>query len=189
MTGSALNLPTPLTVHQDGQADVSLSAQFDTNPFGDEAPYYAWRVGLWKDGQAWEFEHIHHKLYLTNTTAEVQDFELCHGANYFLLGHAWNWSNFIFHLGLGPLVTHPQSIIRGVAQNSDHGGLFNAGYYFSGMGTQAALGRNFGLTSNLYLLLEVSVVGGWAWWAPTAGGWSEVWNLGLHGHVGVGVHL
>jgi len=186
MTGTAYNLPTGLTVHQSGQLDLQLTANYDTNPFGDEAPYYSWRVGLWDGDEAWEIQHIHHKLYLTNLTPEIQDLEMCHGFNYFFLGHAWKRSGLIFHLGVGPIVTHPQSIIRNQVQDSDHGGLFDAGYYISGIGIQGAVGKDLYLNEKLFVVLELAATSGWAWWAPTAGGYSEVTNLALHGHVGMG---
>ena len=186
MGGTGINFITPLTVHQDGYPDLKVSANYDTKPFGGHAPYYAWRVGLWNGDQAWEFEHLHHKVYLTNLTPQITAFAISHGYNYLLFGHAWKWGDWIFHLDMGPIVTHPETVIRGVAQDEEHGGLLDEGYYFSGMGFHSALGRHFSLDPNLFVVAELAMTAGFAWWVPTAGGWADVPNMAIHGHLGMG---
>ena len=189
MGGSSYQFPVPLTIHQDGQPDLRFSAQYDTNPFGGHAPYYAWRVGLWNGQEAWEFEHLHTKVYLNNPPPEILSFAISHGYNYILLGHAWKRGGLIFHLGVGPIITHPETVIRGIVQDEEHGGLLNEGYYFSGMGFHAALGKNFNLNKNLFVILEGAFTAGFAWWVPVAGGWADVPNMALHGHLGMGYNF
>src|SRR5712692_7407918 len=53
--GTALSIPVPLTIEQNGFAPLSISAHFATRPFAD-APYYAWRIGVWQNGRAWELQ-------------------------------------------------------------------------------------------------------------------------------------
>ncbi len=189
MTGTAYNLPTGLSIHQAGQPDLNFTANYDTNPFGEDAPYYAYRFSLWSGDEAWELEHIHHKMFLSNPLPEIGEFMMCHGFNYFFIGHAWKRSGLIFHLGAGPIVTHPEAEIRGLKYDSEHGGLFDAGYYFSGIGAQATLGKNFYFSKNFYALLETTVTAGWAWWVPIPNGSADASNLALHGHFCMGVDL
>jgi len=51
MTGSAYNVPTPLTIRQDGYPDIRMTARYQTKPFGPFAPYYSWRVNVWNDAR------------------------------------------------------------------------------------------------------------------------------------------
>jgi hypothetical protein len=74
-TGTALSLPLPLTIEQNGFAPVSTTAHYATRPFHD-APYYSWRIGLWHHASAWELQLVHDKLYLENPPPEVDHFQV-----------------------------------------------------------------------------------------------------------------
>lgn len=186
MGGTAFNLPTPLTVHQDGFPDIKTSADYDTKPFGPYAPYYAWRAGLWDGDEAWEMEQIHHRLFLTNPPPEIQYFAIHFGYNYFFFGHAWKKGGLIYRLGIGPIVSNPESSVRGQVKQEVGTGIFDAGYYFSGLGIRAGLGKNFYISNNAFIVAETELTAGWAWWVPIAGGYADVPNIALHGHLGVG---
>lgn len=186
MGGTGLNFPTPLTFHQDGYPDIQTSAHYDTKPFGPFAPYYAWRAGLWEREEAWEMEQIHHRLFLTDPPPGVDYFAVHFGYNYFFFGHAWKKAGFVWHLGAGPIVTNPESSVRGKVKQEIGTGIFDAGYYFSGIGLRAALGKDFYLSEKLFIVAEASFTAGWAWWVPIADGWADVPNLALHGHLGLG---
>src|SRR5262245_48757214 len=84
MAGSAYNVPTPLTVRQDGYPDLRITARYDTKPFGPYAPYYSWRLSVWNGDRAWEAQHVHHRMFLSNTTPEIESFSIHYGYNYFL---------------------------------------------------------------------------------------------------------
>jgi hypothetical protein len=56
MVGSAYNVPTPLTVRQNGYPDIRMTARYDTKPFGPFAPYYSWRLNVWNGDRAWEVQ-------------------------------------------------------------------------------------------------------------------------------------
>jgi len=60
-SGSAYNFTTPLEIRQDGEADINLSARYDTKAFSTVAWYYDMRISRWKNNHAWEFETHHHK--------------------------------------------------------------------------------------------------------------------------------
>src|SRR5262245_30537642 len=80
MGGTAVNFPTPLLVHQTGFPDIRVpSAHYDTKALGPYYPYYSWRIGLWRGDGAFEFQHIHHRMYLTNPPPEIQFFAIHYG--------------------------------------------------------------------------------------------------------------
>jgi len=189
MAGSAFNFPTPLSVSQQGYPDIHSTAEYDTKPFGPFMPYYAWRVSLLEKNGAWELEHVHHRLFLTNPPPEIQDFAIHFGYNFFLLGYAWNLGDFVLHLDAGPIFTSPFSTIRGQIYSSAGVGFLHGGYTFSGLGAQAALSRNLYITNNFYFILEAALIPGWAWAVPVANGNADVPNIGLHGHLGTGVRF
>jgi hypothetical protein len=186
MTGSAYNVPTPLTIHQDGYPDIQLTARYQTKPFGPFAPYYSMRVSFWSGRQAWEFQQVHHRLFLANTTAEVQAFAIHYGYNYFLIGHAWRTAPFILHVSGGIVVANPSSTIRGKSLNTPNPGALDVGYRLSGFGAEVAVSRQVNVVKHLYVLVDGAVLMGWAS-VPVVGGSARVPNVGLHGHVGLGV--
>jgi hypothetical protein len=188
MSGCALNLPSPLVVRQAGYPDIRLTARYSTRPFSLHAPYYSWRIGRWK-GKGWELEHLHHKLFLTNRPPEIQEFAISHGYNYLFLGRAWERGNLAYRFGLGPIITHPEATVRGRTLDAESGGLFDAGYYLSGLGVRAAAGRKLPLSRNVFVAVEAGFVAGWTWDVPMPGGAADVPNLSLHGRLGVGLRL
>src|SRR5687767_5678387 len=63
--GSALSLPLPMTIVQEGYEDIHFTARWATNP-KRATYYYAWRLTLWRGTRGWRFDHIHHKIFLKN---------------------------------------------------------------------------------------------------------------------------
>jgi len=61
--GAAGNIPMSLTIKQQDYPDISLTAKYYTEPFTLPV-YWDWRFSRWKNERGWEFESIHHKLYL-----------------------------------------------------------------------------------------------------------------------------
>src|SRR5580658_5129709 len=104
MTGDAYDVPTLLTVHQSGYPAIALSAVYNTEPFGEYAPYYSWRASLWDKDEAWEITQIHHRIFLINLPPTIQSFAIHFGYNFFMVGHAWRRNGFIYHLDAGMLI-------------------------------------------------------------------------------------
>jgi len=186
MGGTAVNFPTPLTIHQANFPDIEVNAHYDTKPFGPDAPYYAWHIGRWSGDAAWELSQIHHRLFLANPPVDVQYFAIHYGYNYFLLGRAWRRGGFTVHFGLGPIVTNPESSVRHRVEGGNSGGIFDAGYYFSGIGAELAAEKDFYFAKHAFVVLEAAFTGGRAWTVPVAGGHADVPNLALHAHLGIG---
>jgi len=175
-TGTAYNFRTPLTISQAGQPDLDFTATYHTRPFSD-SPYYAWRIGKWKHGHAWELEMIHHKVYLTNNPAEVQRFEISHGYNLLLINRADVRGGLIYHLGVGAVVAHTESTVRGESHDT--------GYHFTGPAGQAAVGKRFALTEKLFATVEGKITAANAR-VDVANGHAKAPNIALHGLVGLG---
>ncbi|HEY6358217.1 MAG TPA: hypothetical protein VIX35_08225 [Vicinamibacterales bacterium] len=185
MGGTAYNAPTPLTIQQTGFPDIHMTAHYATKPFGPFAPYYSWRIDFWDKHGAWEVQQVHHRLFLTNTTPEVQLFEIHFGYNYFLAGRAWRTHGFVVHTSGGLVVPNPESIIRGMSLNAPGPNALDVGYRIGGVGAALAASRYVALGTHLYLLADGGLIVGRAT-VPVANGSASVPNVGLHGHLGVG---
>jgi hypothetical protein len=187
-TGDSVDAPTPLTIHQNGQPDIHVgAADYYTSPWAQYAPYYAWRVGRWNGDDAWEFEHIHNKMFLSNLPPDVQQFQLTHGYNYVLFNRAHKAWGFIWRVGAGAIVTHPEIIVRGQSLSQDSGGI-GGGYFLCGVGAQAAVEKRFYLNDHFYGSLEAKVTAGYAD-VPIVNGDAQVPALTLHGLFGIGAEF
>ena len=184
MGGSAFNIPTPLTIYQQGYPDIKTTAHYDTKPFGPDAPYYAWRYSRWNTDTSWEFSQIHHRLFLSNPPDSVQYFAIHYGYNYFLVGRGWKLANFKVHFGADPVVTYPNISVRYMVSPSG-GGLFNTGYYISGVGVAGSIEKRVHLWRSVCLAMEVGVTAADAWDVPIADGHAQVPNLAVHGRLGI----
>jgi hypothetical protein len=181
--GSAASVPTTLTVHQDGFPDIRMTAHYATRPWTG-APYYAVRIARWTRGHAWEIELLHHKLYLTNPPDEIQHLEVTHGYNLVTVNRAAVYRGFVVRAGVGVVVAHPESRIRGRAPTSSGGGL-GGGYYLTGPTVQLAAAKRFTLWRGLFAALEGKATGAYARF-PIASGRATAPNVAVHGLVGLG---
>jgi len=188
--GSAYNLPTPLTVQQDGFPDIRITARYDTRPFGPYAPYYSWRVSLWNADRtaAWELGQLHHRLFLTNNPPEIDQFEIHYGYNFFFVGRAWTGAGFVYHLDGGVLICNPANIVRGQQLDTRGTGLFGAGYSVSGGGAVLAVSREIDLVGNLFASANAGLLIGRAR-VPVVDGSAAVPNVSLHGQIGLGLRF
>lgn len=180
-TGSAYNFPMPLRVSQEGHPDIETTARYDTNALSSFAWYYDLRAGRWKDGKAWELETQHHKIYLSNGPPEIDRFSVSHGYNLNTLNRAWLLKDFIFRLGGGFVITHPETVIRG--REYIGGGI--KGFHLSGLTAQAGAERRFDLSDRMFLSLEAKLTASYAE-IPVSGGEASVPVTALHGLIGIG---
>jgi hypothetical protein len=179
--GNAWNSDQTLTVKQDGYADISFDAEFDTRAF--ERPlYYALRFGRWKANRAWEFELIHHKLYVDDTPAEIEKFEITHGFNFLTINRAWDIRNVIYRVGLGTMLSHPDITVRG---QSDYDANLPGGYQLGGIALQGAIQKRFFVTRNTFLSIEAKLAYADTT-VPIANGDVDVTNQSFHLLFGYG---
>jgi hypothetical protein len=181
-TGSSYSFPSPLNIEQDGEDDIDITAEYETRAWSTQAPYYALRISKWTDNHAWEFESLHQKLYLTNKPDEVQKFAISHGYNMNMLNYALSKYGFIYRMGGGFVMTHPETTIRGKSWEDD-GGL--NGFFISGAGGQLALEKRYIITEKLSLSLELKMTAAYAE-IPIADGTATVPNYAAHGLIGIG---
>jgi hypothetical protein len=186
-TGSAYNFITPLKIEQDGEDDIEIDAEYDTKAWSTMAPYYQLRFGKWFGDHAWEFESLHHKLHLTNRPDEVDEFVISHGYNLNTINYAWQgefWE-LIYRVGLGFVMTHPETEIRG-ERYSDEGGI--NGFHLSGVTSQVAVEKRFHFADRAFFYLEGKFTASYAE-IPVADGRATVPNAALHGIFGIGYKL
>ncbi|MCG8343710.1 MAG: hypothetical protein MI685_00945 [Chlorobiales bacterium] len=187
--GASFSLPImPLTLKQDGYDDISFTAHYETKPF-DKHPYYAYRLGRWVDGKAWEIELVHHKIHLTNNPAEVQHFEVSHGYNLLTVNRAWDTRHLIYRVGLGLVIAHPESTVRNKPFYEMDGGFKGDGnYYVAGPTAQFAVQKNLSIWKSLYLAGEAKLTASYAT-VPIAEGDAVAPNTALHLLLGLGIDL
>lgn len=181
--GSAYHARTPLTIEQQGEAEIDLDAKYHTRGF-EAPPYYSIRLGRWKEDRAWELEMIHVKLFLKNKPPEVENFSISHGYNLFMLNRAWEKSKWIYRIGAGVVIAHPEITVRG-RRLPEERGLLDEGYDLAGPALQAAVARRFALTEKLFASLEGKVTASY-FDVPIRGGSAKGANIALHGLFGLG---
>lgn len=189
--GSALNVQSPLTIEQDGYPLIVIPrASYRTKPLAD-VPYYAIRFMRWQNEKSWGLELIHHKLYLQTTHDDIDAFDITHGFNFITINRGFQDGVHRFYLGLGPVLAHPEVIIRGQAlpwwQRGDEFNLksFISEFYFCGLAGQLALGRFWDLPGSYQVQLEGKVTAAYAR-VPIKDGQATVPNLAFHFLFGTG---
>ena len=179
--GSAASLPLPITIHQDGETDLNFTAHWDTKPTRPTW-YYAWRIGVWKGNRGWRLDHTHHKIYLTNPPAEVQQFRITNGFNIATISRAFRSKNLTYSIGAGPVITYPINTIRNKRLGHDVG--WN-GYTFGGASVLGMVTREFPVTGGLMLSLDARGSASYVR-VPVIDGHASVPNVALHLHAGLG---
>ena len=157
-------------------------ARWATQPFLDTW-YYAGRVGVWKGNRGWLLDFTHHKISLTNGPAEVQKFRITNGMNMFTISRGFRRRNLAVALGAGPVITYPDTRVRGEALEDSRG--FLGGYFLSGGHLMASATRRFPVGEGFFLSLDGRVSASYVR-VPVARGHAAVPNLALHLHAGLG---
>lgn len=183
--GTSFSAVSPLTIWQAGQPDIHIMADWETRPWTG-AKYYAFRVARWNGAKGWAVDFTHHKLYLANTTAEVQEFQVSHGYNLLHLSRVWNKKGWILSAGPGIVFTHPENTVRGRTLDPESGGTLGGGYYLDGVSLMGAVGRRVKIAGPFFLtglakgtLSNVTT--------RVVDGEAEVPNAAVHFNVGLGV--
>jgi hypothetical protein len=182
-SGGVYNLPLPLSIKQNNQPTLHLKAHFETRPF--ELPPY-WDVCLAHVGtvKGWEAQLIHNKLYLINTTPEVQQFSISHGFNLLLGNRLFFLRYATLKIGAGIVLAHPENQIRSIKWE-DGQGLFDTGYFITGPASTIGCIKTFPIFSHLYLKGEMKAISSYAR-IPVSEGHAEFVHLSWHGTLGIG---
>lgn len=183
--GNSWSAPSDLTIDQSGEEEISLRARWLTHPSQD-AHYFAARVGLWSERRGWELQFLHHKLYLTNPTPEIESFEVSHGWNLLTIQRASHGRVLDWRVGAGAVIAHAEGIIRG-RQVDEGNGLFGHGYYVSGPAAVVGAGKTVTIWRGLFATAEGQVTFSWAR-IPIQGGHARTGNVAFHALLGLGFH-
>jgi hypothetical protein len=178
--GTSWSVPSTLAVDQSGLSRLELRARWETRPLED-APYYAARVALWSGRRGWELQLLHHKIYLTNETPEVERFEVSHGWNLITLQGAGRGQALEGRGGAGAVVAHPAGRIRG--RDVDTGA-----YHLSGAGALVGAGKSFAISRRFFASAEAQVTLSWAR-VPIETGHARTVNAAFHVLFGFGFGL
>ena len=198
--GMVFNAKDDLTYKVTGEPDIvinnaELSTHVTTPP-----PYYGFRISAWDtDDTAWEFEHSHQKLYISNAQVAaaspdntLQHWEMTDGFNFFFVNKAWKLDDIneglVVRLGSGLVVTHPDITYGGEHYRGEgHGAItFGEGYDLSGFVLQAGVQQIFDLNEQWFLSLDARFTYASAWAEDEMGGLSVIENKALHFNYGVG---
>lgn len=184
--GIVHNLKLPLIFRQSGFEDIQIrKAEFYSEPLND--PYYwDWRFARWVNKKSFEFEAIHHKIYLKNLPPEIQRFGISHGFNMLTLNHGREWRGIIFRAGIGSVLIHPESTVRGM-KYPEGAGFDLPGYRLRGitMGFGVAKQISFGkyFFVNTEGKVNASILN-----APIVNGYARVYNVVFQLILGPGVN-
>lgn len=184
--GEVYNVPLPLSIHQNGFPDLKMTARYSTDPF--KLPiYWDMRFSRWQDEKSWEIELIHHKLYLSNTTPEIQKFNISHGFNMLFLNRGFDKYRYRFRAGTGLILAHPESKIRG-KEFGDTGDDFDLGYYITGPVANFGIGRAIHFNRRFYLDAELKTTMAYSS-VKIAQGHADVFHLTFHLILGIGTRF
>ena len=151
--GSAYSFSGPLYLSQRGYSDIRVDAHYETKPFMDY-PYWGIRFEYWRLTSAWEFELIHHKVYLQSPPDTISYFNMSDGYNFLLLNRSYaSLQDYVWRFGMGVVMAHPESRIRGQLF-SESGGIQNIGFYLAGPVVQVGLERRYLWTKSRFLSFE-----------------------------------
>ena len=184
LTGVPLNLRTSFELAQEGFDELNFVGSYKTEPFRSPI-YYAVRVGMASESCSWSIELLHHKVFLQDGPDEIESFSVTHGFNLLTVQRAWIVSPYRIHAGLGAVVAHPESRVRGRKFDETRGAL-GSGYYFAGPALTSGVGRRFPVGGRRYFfsldgratLAPVKV--------PVAAGEAEFTNIAFHAMFGFG---
>ncbi len=192
-SGTVYNMKEDITIRQSGYDDIKINnADLKTHP--QEKPYYyGYRLSKWyNDNTAWEFEHIHQKLYIDNPqkiNSNIQKWEVTDGFNFFMLNKAWKKTNInlIYRLGGGVVITHPDITVRNKTNHKRGNGAitFGEGYHLSGFVLQSSVQKIFDINKNWFFGTELKVTYAKAN-VPIADGNVDVQNRAIHLDFGFG---
>jgi hypothetical protein len=181
--GEVYNVPMPLTIRQQGYPDLKLTARYSSESL--ILPIYVdSRLIRWQDGKSWELEFLHHKLYLNNTTPEIQQFSISHGFNMIMMNRGFDRKTFQYRFGAGFVLTHPESQIRGQAFG-DATNDWDMGYFVSGPVVNLSAGKQFRISNRFYLNAEAKTTLAYVN-VKVAGGNADVYNVAFHLILGIG---
>ncbi|MBN1924906.1 MAG: hypothetical protein JW798_03645 [Prolixibacteraceae bacterium] len=187
LPGGAIAFNCPISIEQENYSDLNFTAHYRTESF--KLPlHYSVRIGYnfnMKQGVEIEFNHL--KLILDNTSDEIERFSITHGFNQLWINYVHSACRFEFRSGIGPVLAHPESIIRD-QKFDESGGIAQSGYHICGITGQLGIQKKFYLGRHFFFSTEVKINLAYAD-APISNGNAEVWVFDVQGLAGIGLAL
>lgn len=180
--GSSVSAPSPLSISQQGQPDIHVTAHWATRPFRPTW-YYAGQIGLWREKRGWLLDFTHHKLHMIDRPGSIQQFEISNGVNMVTVSRGFRSGKFSWAVGGGPVITFPLNRVRGL-EHARGQGVFG-GYFLSGATVMASATRHLPLFAGAFLSLDGRLSATYVR-VPVASGHASVPNLAAHFHLGLG---
>lgn len=181
--GGAWNAPASLTVSQAGSGTIEHAGAWRTDAL--EFPiYWAVRVTRGTEAAAWSLELLHHKVFLDDPPAAIDDFGVSHGFNMLTLQRAWSVRFVTARAGAGMVIAHPENRVRGRALDGN-GGVAGTGYVVAGPVLLAGAGRAWPFGAGWHAVAEVRATIAPAR-VPVADGRAAFTNTALHMLIGLG---
>jgi len=158
--GQSVSIPNHLAIHRNDGKLFIIEANYRNRSFEDY-PYWVARVECWDQGSAWEFEAIHHKIYLANPSQGIVDFSISDGYNLFLINRATYHESMdvVARVGAGVTFSHPDVTFTDRPRYYIHGW---SGHRISGLAVQMGLEKRFSLTEAHYLSTELKLTAAFA---------------------------
>jgi hypothetical protein len=187
LPGGAAILPSTLFIHQEGFPDMKFTAHYRTESFTLPL-YYSFRLGYKiNDRSTIELEMNHLKVKLDNNPPEIEVFSISHGYNQLWANYAIIYKGFVCRAGIGPVVAHPESIVRGKKFDTTSG-FGEMGYYISGITSQLAVQKKLFLGKHFYFSAETKLNAAYTR-VKIADGFARVPICALNGLIGLGVEF
>ncbi len=184
--GLSLVPPAPLEIEQKGAHDISIWAKYRTFPL--RLPlYYSYTGGYTRGNRLYEIEMNHLKIYLQNTSEQVEWFAVSHGYNQIFFNTGTMNGKISHKTGIGMVLAHPENTVNGKSLNP-YKGLFGRGYYPAGIAAQYVYYKEFHAGKFLYLLVEAKASVGYAV-VKVVDGRASVPVAALHFLVGPGFKI
>jgi len=176
--------PMPLKISQEGYPDIKMLAHYSTASF--KLPiYYSVRAGLSKGNGGWEAEMNHLKIQLKNNPEEIEHFSVSHGYNQIFFSRVRHFENISGRIGIGMVVAHPESIIRGKMLEQSKK-FFYKGYSLAGPAFMMGLFKEIETGKYFYFSFSGSVSAAWAR-IPVSDGYASVPVIAFHLQVAPGI--
>ncbi len=186
--GASWSFDSELRIDQANQPRLQWTATYESRSF--EFPlYYAWRLGWHRERWGMELQLVHHKMHVVEPPPEVQRFDLSHGFNLLTWNAVTRAGPVRARLGLGVVVAHPETSVRGV-EGPGSSGVFGSGYHVTGPAIVLGVGRAFTLrTRPRFVLLPELMLSAARARVPVATGEGSTFNVALHALLGAGVRF
>lgn len=183
--GGVYNFRLPLTIIQEGYPDIFIEkAVYETEPF-TSPHYWDWRFTKWFNNFGISFEGIHQKIYLKNKPAEVQRFGISHGYNMCVFNYVKSFRYLNLSLGLGSVLMHPESTIRGM-KYPEGPGFDIHGYVLRGYVINIGIAHQVRLWGRYFINTEAKLTISQAN-APIVNGYAKVNNVAFQLIFGPGI--